>query len=49
MPKKLITISEKQLKFINGNYIKLSSFVQDKLDELMQEYEKNGRTKTTTG
>lgn len=37
MRQKSITITEDQAEFIDEDYINLSQFVQDKLDELMEE------------
>ena len=40
MIRKIVTITEKQNAFLNSKYIKLSAFIQDKINELM-EVEKN--------
>ena len=37
MRQKSITITEDQQEFIDSEYINLSQFVQDKLNELMEE------------
>lgn len=37
MRQKSITITEEQAEFIDNDYVKLSQFVQDKLDEMMKE------------
>jgi len=41
MRQKSITITEEQAEFVDEDYLNLSQFVQDRLDELM---EKRGET-----
>jgi len=41
MKKRMITITEKQDKFLQNNYIKLSPLIRGFLDKYMEDY-KNG-------